>query len=211
MAKAIRITRPQAADVRHWHDLTMQVLNMLKVQIGQDFVIATVRNPDEKAGIALDTGTGQLTTQVEERHVLRSKPRSQQQASAPAAAAPKETDSNEMGGFSKDSETSRKAALDNYPRSGSQRHRVLLALASAENKGMTRDELAQKLSLPDSSVDGRCWELIRGEWAVKTGETRKTQHGSDADVLTLTQKGWDAVRQKERHVRLAEPGEESLF
>ena len=95
---------------------------------------------------------------------------------------------NDLGPFARDSDTSRDAALDNYPRTGTQRHRVLEALR-ARPAGLTRDELTTLLHLPDSTVDPRVWELVRGGWVVETARKRPTRTGSEARVLELTAKG----------------------
>lgn len=102
-----------------------------------------------------------------------------------------EHDADELGPFSRDSKTSRAAALANYPRSGSQRHRVLVAIV--EYSGLTRDEVSNKLSLPDSSVDARVLELKKGGWVEESEDTRTTRNGSQAAVVRATAKGRDAV------------------
>lgn len=95
------------------------------------------------------------------------------------------TQENAVGPYRKDGgATQRQAAYDNYPRSGSQRYRVLMALMGTGN-GMTRDELARSLELPDSSVDARVWELKRGGWIAESGLTRETAQGSQANLLFI--------------------------
>jgi hypothetical protein len=88
-----------------------------------------------------------------------------------------------------DPDTSRLAAVSNYPRAGSQRLRVFEALALAFPGGHTRDELRHMLSLPYSSVTGRAYELEQGGFVAPSGRTRNTSQGSPADVLVLTEKG----------------------
>lgn len=95
---------------------------------------------------------------------------------------------NKLGPFTKKSDTSRRAALKNYPKSGSQRWRVLRAIRDSGEQGMTRDELAHFLQLPDSSVDGRVWELKQGDWAIDSEQTRTTQSGGEAHALVLSLK-----------------------
>lgn len=95
---------------------------------------------------------------------------------------------NGVGPYTKNSDTSRRAALLNFPRSGSQRDRILRAIRKAGSSGMTRDELARQLHLPDSSVDGRVWELKHGHWVCDAEHTRKTSSGGDARALVLTGK-----------------------
>lgn len=100
-----------------------------------------------------------------------------------------EPNRNHLGPFSKNSDTSRKAALGNFPKSGSQRDRVLRAIRdSGPQTGITRDELARKLGLPDSSVDGRVWELKQGQWVCEADHTRPTSSGGEAHALVLTGK-----------------------
>lgn len=95
-----------------------------------------------------------------------------------------------VGPSSVDSPTSKYAALNNTPRSGTQRARVLAAIGTAPR---TRDELAHSLGLPDSSVDARVWELTRGGHICGTGKTRTTDAGQQAVVLGLTEKGRAAL------------------
>ena len=95
---------------------------------------------------------------------------------------PSDFDQLEFGPFVRDSETSRQAALDNYPRQGTQRRKVLAAL-ERQPSGMTREEIAVTLGLPDSSVRPRVVELIRGNWIQETPRTRRTSTGSKAAVL----------------------------
>lgn len=106
-------------------------------------------------------------------------------------------DANALGAFQRESETSRQAALDNYPRSGKQRHRVLLAIARAGEYGRTREELAAELHLPDNSVRPRVRELIEGGWVRATERTRTTVTRSKSEVLALTPKGIYEVAQRE--------------
>lgn len=94
--------------------------------------------------------------------------------------------------FSRRSETSRRAALDNYPRAGTQRWRVLHAI-SRHRDGLTRAEAARHLALLDSSTDARVIELIRGGFIAPSNKTRRTETGSEAEVLVLTPKGRDEI------------------
>ena len=98
-----------------------------------------------------------------------------------------------LGPFSKGSETSRKAALDNYPRSGSQRWRILRVLGTTLS-GLTRDEIAAALDIPDSSTDARVGELRDAGFIEESDRTRPTRHGSQAAVLIVTQKGQNELR-----------------
>lgn len=104
----------------------------------------------------------------------------------PTPGAIKTPGEDAMAPFSKDSDTSRYAALANYPKSGSTRERVFIAIS---NMPRTRDELARDMNLPDSTIDGRCWELKRGGFIRERETTRKTRAGKSAHVLELTPKG----------------------
>lgn len=107
---------------------------------------------------------------------------------------------NRIGPSQSHSATSKNAAIDNYPRSGSQRHRVLVAIATAGERGKTRDELEIELQLPGSSVRPRVVELESGDFITAHPEkTRTTQNGSEARVLVLTERG-------QRMMRTLEPG-----
>jgi hypothetical protein len=95
---------------------------------------------------------------------------------------------SELGPFARRSRASRNASLENYPRAGSQRERVLLAIARAGQRGYTRDELAERLELPDSTVDARVSELKRGGFLRDTDLARATRAGGRAQVLAITRK-----------------------
>lgn len=102
----------------------------------------------------------------------------------------------QLGPFVRDSETSRQAALANYPRQGSQRRRILDAFATGKGRthGFTREELARWTGLPDNSIRPRVGELIAGGWigqGSKDGApaTRQTRLGNDSEVLMLTPAG----------------------
>lgn len=101
-------------------------------------------------------------------------------------------DAKQLGPFVRGSETSRKAALANYPRQGSQRQKVLLQVAfmsGTRERGVTRDELADRLGMSPNSVRPRVAELVEGGWVRESGRTRKTPLGRDAAVLEMTEVG----------------------
>jgi hypothetical protein len=104
--------------------------------------------------------------------------------------------------FARESETSRRAGLDNYPRADSQRDVILKAIGHAGEKGMTRAETADLLSKPINSVTARFTELLQGGFireATTSGGTvmtRKTRNDSAAAVMVLTQKGKDGYRRR---------------
>lgn len=99
----------------------------------------------------------------------------------------------QLGPFQRDSDTSRRAALDTYPRQGTQRHRVLGAVALARG-GATADQVSAHLGLPPQTAGPRVWELRQGGWLQPTGEERMTRNGSMAAVYELTPKAVDHVR-----------------
>lgn len=84
--------------------------------------------------------------------------------------------------------TSKKAALDNWPRSGSQRERILSAVVWAKAYGATREEIAGVTQLSGDTVRPRVLELIQGGWLFETEHTRPTRKGNDSVVLLASQK-----------------------
>jgi hypothetical protein len=88
-----------------------------------------------------------------------------------------------LGPFARRSETSRQAAIDNYPRSGTQRRRVYDAIVLAGQEGYTREALAAYLDMPLTTVLPRVTELKRDGLVVDTSRTRTTISGSKAAVL----------------------------
>lgn len=95
-------------------------------------------------------------------------------------------DTQHLGPFVKDSKTSRQAALDNYPRQGSQRFRILNYIL---NYGpQTSDDLEEALNLSHQSVGPRMLELRKGGWLEPTGGERETRRGSTATLYGPTPK-----------------------
>jgi hypothetical protein len=108
---------------------------------------------------------------------------------------------NALGGFrGSDPSTSREAALGNYPKSGSQRHEILLALFKAGSHGLTFDEAREQLDI--YSTDRRLDELVKGGWAERTERTRATSRGAEAIVYTISAKGSDWIKNREPHLFL---------
>lgn len=109
---------------------------------------------------------------------------------------------NAMGRFQRSSETSRRAAIDNYPRSGSQRLDVLHRIAREGAAGATRDELVKWLGRSPQSVTPRVKELVEGGWLETRldGEgntcTRVTRAGSAAAVLVLSARAKQELRRR---------------
>lgn len=98
-------------------------------------------------------------------------------------------DDDALGPFQGGSDTSRRAALANYPRSGSQRLTVLEVIAAnVWRGGITREEIATATYLSGDAVRPRVRELIDGGWVVEGEETHLTKAGNDAHVLRPTAK-----------------------
>jgi len=100
-------------------------------------------------------------------------------------------DTNHLGRFQAHSATSRNAALAVYPRTGTQRARVLNYLRSARD-GRTDEEIATGLAMNPSSVRPRRIELVTGGWAramftaAGAPVERRTRAGVDAQVWEAT-------------------------
>lgn len=77
--------------------------------------------------------------------------------------------------------TSRNAALRAYPRSGTQRERVLNLLKNVSN-GLTDDEIAHSLALSPNAARPRRVELVAGGWVKDSGVRRPSLCGSPAVV-----------------------------
>jgi hypothetical protein len=94
-----------------------------------------------------------------------------------------------------DPNTSKQAAWENAPRRGTQRAKILRLLIldhKGDGSGLNRHEIQKYLpEIPIDSLSTRMSELKQGGWAYATGETRKTQHGVDAEVLAWTGKALD--------------------
>ena len=92
---------------------------------------------------------------------------------------------NRLGGFHRDDpETSRQAALDNYPRSGTQRESCLHYVVFAGSRGATFEEIQNELEM--FSAAKRLTELSQGRWVADSDRRRKTSRGSDAVVYIAT-------------------------
>lgn len=78
--------------------------------------------------------------------------------------------------------TSRSAALRNYPRSGTQRGRILRFIERRPNLGATVDDIEAASGLPHQTASARMNELMRGGWIVDSGHKRRTRNGGDAVV-----------------------------
>ena len=116
---------------------------------------------------------------------------------------PEKIAQHEMGGFARDSETSRQAALDNYFRKPTQQWEVLLMIAEAGQRGMIREEIVEAGHLGTQSVTARCaWLKNDAGWIEEDGRKRQTTRGSNAAVLTVTPEGYAALEYAVAHMKL---------
>lgn len=101
--------------------------------------------------------------------------------------APLSIDTNSLGPWrTGQPDTARQAALANYPRSGSQRARLLNALLNAEH-GLNAWEASVVANISRPHVaHTRLTELAKAGLVVMTDETRPTDTGSAAHVWRAT-------------------------
>lgn len=94
--------------------------------------------------------------------------------------------------------TAKEAARMAYPRSGTQRMRVLDLVAHRGQAGATDEEMQVRLGLGHNSQTPRRRELVLGGWIEDSGRTRPTgSTGAQATVWVLTEAGrheWEAKR-----------------
>lgn len=88
--------------------------------------------------------------------------------------------------------TSRAAALAVFPKSGTQRSRILTELLYAvredDHGGLTDEDLGFAVPLPLNTVRPRRGELVAGGWVTDSGLTRPTRTGHRATIWTLTER-----------------------
>ena len=91
--------------------------------------------------------------------------------------------------------TRRKRDVTLYPKAGTDAHVVLIAVAQAGQRGLTRDELAVRLNRSLNTFTGRITELVEGGWLRHdpNAKKRKTRTGKTGKVLVLTDRGYRAV------------------
>lgn len=93
------------------------------------------------------------------------------------------------------------SAIAVYPRSGTQRRKVLDAIHAAGMAGLTDEEISNSLKMLANTERPRRVELEEGGWIMDSGKKRKTEaSGSDAVVWVLTEKGareWEPDNQRE--------------
>ena len=108
-------------------------------------------------------------------------------------------DLDHLGRFQQHSATSRRAALDVYPHTGTQRARVLAFLKQHPVTGATDEEIGLALAMNPSSVRPRRIELVEGGWV-----RAKVDHAG-AEVERTTRSGsmaqvWEASRKAREYV-----------
>lgn len=96
-------------------------------------------------------------------------------------------------GAAASSASSANAAVINFPRSGSQRRRILEAAYDAGERGITSDEVSQALGIPLQSAKPRMLELRKGGWLRFTGDTRPSLAGATVEVMAITSRGADEL------------------
>ena len=96
-------------------------------------------------------------------------------------------------------DTSKAAALRNFPRSGSQRFRVLLVIA--EHGPVTDDQIHNDrfTQIPKiTTVHARRGELSKGGWIEAVAETGLSNLGNDATMYKVTERGRRAIQEYEQ-------------
>lgn len=101
----------------------------------------------------------------------------------------KRIDENVVGLVQKDGPTtSKEAAVAVFPRSGTQRHRVLQALAMS-TFGLTDEDIEDITGLDYNSSGPRRRELVNAGWVKDSGEVRKSGKGVNQVVWKITTEG----------------------
>lgn len=91
------------------------------------------------------------------------------------------------GARNTDPGTSKAAALDAMPRTGTQREKLLDAIVRSGEKGLTFEEAGAATGVP--SPWKRLSELHEGRWIEDSGKTRKGNTGSEQTVWVASRKG----------------------
>lgn len=86
-------------------------------------------------------------------------------------------------------QTSRDAGARAFPRSATNRFRVLESIATGGPVGRTDDEVIVRTGLAHQSVGPRRLELLEGGWIEDSGRKRATRTGAQAIVWVLSQDG----------------------
>jgi hypothetical protein len=91
--------------------------------------------------------------------------------------------------------TSLAAAALVFPKTGTQRMRVLDAIIKAGSNGMTDPELADQLGIGDNSERPRRKELLEQGWVIDSGLRRPARGLGDSIVWVLAPAATTTVRQ----------------
>jgi hypothetical protein len=101
--------------------------------------------------------------------------------------------------------TSLRAAIAVYPRSGTQRHRLLMLVNDAGERGATCDEAEAATGFPHQSASARWNELWHDyQLIAPDGRERNTRNGSRASVFLVTDLGRKAISEHELKIFLKE-------
>lgn len=92
-------------------------------------------------------------------------------------------------------DTEQKAAFAVFPRSGSQRLRVLFAIAYSGD-GLNDGEIEHETGIARPSVNPRRRELVYGGWVEDSGRRRPTGAGGEGAVWVLTEKAIVSLRER---------------
>jgi hypothetical protein len=104
----------------------------------------------------------------------------------------------QIGGFRKtDPETSRKAAVMNYPGRKTQRWEIMMAIAQAGSWGMTAEEASRQTGIEYRSATPRIGELKSGDWIKGKGTTREGSMRAEQEILVLTERAKRYLEVKE--------------
>ena len=82
--------------------------------------------------------------------------------------------------------TQREAAILAYPRTGTQRRRILDFLIGAGEHGATDEEMQKALDMNPSTQRPRRVELVEGGWVERTDRRRRTSSKTPAAVWRVT-------------------------
>lgn len=86
-------------------------------------------------------------------------------------------------------ETQRQAAILAYYKTGSDRLRVLDAIARSRDDGLTDFEIEQEFAMKHQTASARRNDLMKDGWIEDSGKRRETDTGSKAAVWILSEQG----------------------
>jgi hypothetical protein len=96
-----------------------------------------------------------------------------------------------------DPPTSKAAAKVNYPRAGTQRHKILVTIGMAGDSGFTAEEAADRSGVDYRSATPRIGQLKREEFILGTGQTRTGPYGAEQEILVVTEKAKRYLEERE--------------